>query len=53
MNSQGFYTSLLISAALLSTVSFAEDSEPEPVYANVEKEGKPYGGENCEGYQER
>jgi|GEM_PF-2936647 len=49
MNSQGFYIALLISAALTSSTSFAEDSEPEPVYANVEMEGKPYGGENCEG----
>jgi hypothetical protein len=49
MNSQGFYVSLLISTALLSTVSAADDSEPEPVYANVEMEGKPYAGENCEG----
>ncbi|MDF3014371.1 MAG: hypothetical protein K0Q78_2575, partial [Cellvibrio sp.] len=40
---------LIISTALLSTVSAADDSEPEPVYANVEMEGKPYAGENCEG----
>lgn len=49
MNVQGYYISLLISAAILSSSSHAEDAEPEPVYANVEMEGKPYGGENCEG----
>ncbi len=49
MNPHGFYISLLLAAALLSNIAQADDSEPEPVYANVEMEGMPYGGENCEG----
>lgn len=48
MNQQGFL--VLSIALLLGNVSTVyANNEPEPVYANVNMEGLPYEGENCEG----
>jgi len=48
MKAKGFYNALLALAASTPFILLA-DEEPEPVYANVQMEGLPYEGENCEG----
>lgn len=48
MNRQGI---LVLSTAsfFFASVSLANNNEPEPVYADVNMEGTPWEGENCEG----
>lgn len=48
MKLEGLYGALL-ALPLSAPVLVLADSEPEPVYANVQMEGLPYEGENCEG----
>lgn len=48
MKLEGLYGALLALPLSAPVLVFA-DSEPEPVYANVQMEGLPYEGENCEG----
>jgi len=48
MKLEGIYGALL-AFPLSAPVLVLADSEPEPVYANVQMEGLPYEGENCEG----
>ena len=48
MKFHGTCSSLLMCTLIFCHYVFADD-EPEPVYANVEMEGLPYEGENCEG----
>lgn len=48
MKLEGLYGALL-ALPLSAPALVLADSEPEPVYANVQMEGLPYEGENCEG----
>lgn len=48
MKLEGIYSALLVLPLSAPTLLLA-NSEPEPVYANVQMEGLPYEGENCEG----
>ena len=48
MKLEGLYGALL-ALPLSAPALVLADSEPEPAYANVQMEGLPYEGENCEG----